>query len=438
MKSVLCLAAVGAALVGGAAASRTEAESTRASKSPVQPVLGISYRAEGRRAILAWFDPLTLEKLPGRKAPLGARLGSWAFSADRAVLAMASCDPPELRFVNARQMRVLGFLQLSRYPGCADSLTWLRPDRLLAVVSAAGQSELVVVDPIRRRTLVRTPLPSYPAAIGRTEDALVLVLATWGSFAPARIVVADAEGTVRGTTVDRVLEGNAADESAGIVSRSVRPGLAVDPEGRRAFLMPASGAIAEIDLRTLAVSYHELDAQSLFRRFLRWLTPAAQAKAMEGPVREARWLGDGMVAVSGTDWSIATDGRGEPVEADTPAGARLIDTRSWTSHLLSADASSVAVAPGVVIAHGGGWDLRANRNRGPGVLAFGLDGRELWRLHAGEYRWIDQAGSVGYVHDPTKRVEIVDLETGLVLGAITGARLPETWPELLAAESSGW
>ena len=446
MRSAL-LAALVLALLSAAAAPRvhaTASEPARAGKSPFAPVLGIYFRSkEPYGGTLAWFQPLTLRKLPGRKAPLRDYFGSWAFSADRAVLASARCDgqggdPPGIRFVNARTMRVLGDLPLSSSDGCADALTWLRPDRLLAVVNAGSESEVVVVDPLARRVLRREPLPSYRLASARTSDELVLMLTTWGAFAPTRVAVVDADGAVRTVAVDRVLEGTVVDEqSQDYRSRTMQPGLAVDPEGRRAFLIPASGSIAEIDLETLAVCYHDLNRPSLVERFYRWLFPDAEAKAMEGPVREARWLGDGVIAVSGMDYSIAA-GTQDGLEEATPAGLKLIDTRSWTSRMLSGTASSFVVAPGIVIAHGGGWDAQRKRSYGPGLLAFGLDGAERWRLHPGKARWIEPAGSIGYLHAVEGRAEVVDLETGRVLGTLRRNERRDPWPRLLAAQASDW
>ncbi len=436
----LPLVAVAAAFAVVSAVSHSDASGpARTAKTPLQPVLGISYRTFG--GALAWFEPGTLRMLPGRKAPLGGYLGNWAFSADRAVLAIASCDEgaevPAIRFVNARTMRVQGDLRLSQYRGCASSLTWLRPDRLLAVVTAAGYPDLVVVDPLARRVLRREPLPAEPWATARTQDELVLMLGTYGAFAPARVAVVDAEGTVRVATVERVLAGNVVDQSSDFPRiREISPGFAVDPAGRRAYLVPASGPVAEVDLETLAVTYHELDRPSLLTRVAHWLVPAAQAKALEGPVRTARWLGDGLIAVSGMDYSMVRISKGDEVEIGTPAGVSLIDTRSWTTHRLSGEASEFAVAPGRVIAQGGSWDSQDDRYIGPGLLAFGLDGRERWRLHAGEYRRIDPAGAVGYVYIAAGRAEVVDLATGVVLRTIQRNERRNPWPQLLAAQQS--
>jgi hypothetical protein len=435
--AVIALGAAGAAQQSGA----TPAEPARAAKVSPTPVLGILDQSSGGR--LAWFDPLTLRTLRGRKPPLGGHYGSWAFSADRATLAIASCGDRRsggIRFVNARAMRVLGDVELSRsFSDCTSSLTWLAPRRLLAVVQ--GGVSVVVVDPVARRVLRREALPASPWATGRTRDELVLLLENHGSFAPARVVVVAAEGLTRIVTVDRILAGTVVEEgSSEYRSRSIQPGLAVDPEGRRAFLVPHDGPVAEIDLRTLAVSYHELDRPSLLGRIVRWLTPAAQAKVLEGPMRQARWLGDDMIALSGLDYSVTANANGEPEPVAAPAGVVLIDTRSWRTRALDHEASGFAVGAGLVVAQGGRWDSGQERGHGPGLRAFGIDGRERWRLHPGEYRWLDPAGPVGYVQLSEISTEVVDLVSGSVLATVRWDAANPTieQPQLLAAQVSDW
>lgn len=440
------LAGVLLALLSGAAPLRlhaTAAEPARAAKS-FPPVLGVSYRSP--RGALAWFDPATLEALPGRKAPLAGHTGSWAFAADRGVLAIASCagdaEPrPGVRLVNARAMRVLGDVRLSPYRGCASALTWLRRDRLLGVVSggAGDEWQLVVVDPVARRVLRRSGLPASPMAVARTGEDLVLLLGSLDAFAPARLAVVDAEGRIRLMTLERIVAGTVSTrEGDAYRARTIQPGLAVDPDGRRAYLVPASGPLAEVDLESLAVSYHELDRPSPLGRLLRWLDPAAQAKVLEGPVREARWLGGGTIAVSGSDYSIVRTRAGEERVVAAPAGLSLIDTRSWTSRVLDREASGFATASGLVITQGGRWDSGEERGLGPGLRAFDLDGRERWRLHPGEYRWLDPAGPVGYVWLGEGSAEVVDLATGAVLQRLERDEYRNPFPQLLAAQSSSW
>lgn len=439
--SLIC--AVVIALVAAAAAQRsgaTPAEPARVAKAPT-PVLGISQAFPGGR--LAWFEPLTLRMLPGRKAPLGRHYGSWAFSADRATFAIASCgDPPSggIRFVNARAMRVLGDLELSRsFSDCTSSLAWLAPRRLLAVVQSGGH--VVAVDPVARRVVRRESLPAGPWAAGRTRDELVLLLGNHGSFAAARLAVVDADARIRIATVDRITAGTIEEgEGSEYRSRAIQPGLAVDPEGRRAFLVPHAGPVAEIDLRTLAVSYHELDRPSLLGRLLRWLTPAAQAKVLKGPIRNARWLGDGMIAVSGVDYSVSANAGGQPLMTAAPVGLSLVDTRSWTTRALDDEASGFAVGVGLVVAQGGRWDSGQERGYGPGLRAFDLDGRERWRHRPGELLWMDPAGPLGYIQFRDLRTEVVDLVSGSVLATVRWDAGNPTiqQPQLLAAQVSDW
>ena len=438
----LPLVVVLVALVGAVGSPRSAAiETTTARPAKASPILGISYGSPS--GTLAWFEPMTLEMLPGRKARLGGHFGSWAFSSGRRFLALGSREgpgarTPGIRFVDAHRMRVQGDLPLSPHRrGCASALTWLQPERLLAVVSTgyASASEVVVIDPRTRRVLRRSPLPASPSGVGRSSEELILLFSSVGEFVPVRLAVVDSEGTVRLRAVERILAGTVVDPTGTEYrTRTIQPGLAVDPDGRRAFVVPASGPVAEVDLVTLDVSYHELDRPSPLGRLLRWLTPAAQAKVMEGPVREARWLGDGMLAVSGSDYSVEAGTSGAEGMLQAPAGVRLIDTRSWSSRLLDPEASGFAVGAGLVVAQGGRWDYREERGYGPGLRAFGLDGKEHWRLHAGEYRWLETAGPVGYVHLGGDMADVVDLAAGAVVSRV----VRDPFAHLLAGQSSSW
>lgn len=448
--AALLAGALAVALTAGSAVAPSQARPTSTAKSPVSAVLGISYKTKG--GTLAWFDPLTLQTLRGRKVPLQGHTGSWAFSADRLLLAIGNCDErafPSIRFVNARSMRAVGDLRMSPGGDCVSALTWLRPRRLLAVVSSMNSSDtaIVVVDPVARRVVRRTQIASsddetvWSGSVA-TRDELVLLLGTYDSFVPARLAVVDPEGNVRVVTVERVLVGTVFDEESedDRRARTIYPGFAGDPESRRAFLVPASGALAEVDLQTLSVSYRELERPSLLRRFLRWLEPAAEAKAIEGPMREARWLGEGMLAVSGTDYAIQRDAKGDETVVGTPMGVTLVDTRSWRARMLSPGSSGFAVAPGLVIAQGGRWDAEAQRTVGPGILAFGLDGLERWRLSQPAGGELAPAGDLGLGHLWLRenRTQVVDLATGSALRTIKRDERQNPWPRLLAAQSSDW
>lgn len=450
LTAVLLAAALAIALTAGSAAAPSYARPASTAKSPVSAVLGISYKTKG--GTLAWFDSLTLRTLRGRKVPLAGHTGSWALSADRSLLAIGNCDGRDvasIRFVNARSMRAVGDLRLSPGGDCVSALTWLRPRRLLAVVHSMNSRDtaVVVVDPVARRILRRTQIASsddetvWSGSVA-TKNELVLLLGTYDSFVPARLAVVDPEGNVRVVTVERVLLGTVFDDESedDRRARTIYPGFAVDPESRRAFLVPPSGALAEVDLQKLSVSYHELEHPSLLRRFLRWLDPAAEAKGIDGPIRDARWLGQGMLAVSGTDYAMQRDAQGNEIEIGTPAGVTLIDTRSWRATMLSPRSSGFAVAPGLVIAQGGRWDPGQQRMVGPGILAFGFDGRERWRLPQPAGEGLDSAGALGlgYVWLGQGRKQVVDLATGRPLRTLRRNEQLNPWPRLLAAQSSDW
>jgi hypothetical protein len=442
---IALVATLGVALVA-AATSRSDARPARVAKTDPPATLGVAYGGDNvfaPRATLAWFDPMTLKMLPGRKVALGGHVGSWAFSSDRSALAVASCAEESgavtgIRFVNARVMRPLGDLSLGQYR-CVDSLTWLAPRRLLAVARTSGDARVLVVDPVVRRVLRQVSLPGDPWATAHSRDALVLLFGGTESFTSAQLKVVDAEGNTKSVSVDRVLVGNVT-ENGGSNEYGVRivsPGLAVDPEGR-AFLVPATGPVADIDVATLTVSYHDLQHPSLLRRLFDWLTPAAAAKSVEGEQREAAWAGEGKIVVSGSSYTTVHDAKGAPTTVATPAGTTLIDTQTWRVQKLSEGTSGFAVSNGVVIAEGGTWSEAGQRSIGPGLEAFGLDGRKLWQLHPGEARWIDPAGAVGYVPVGQEREEVVDLVLGEVVANLTRNPQQRQWPTLLARQSSSW
>ena len=81
-----------------------------------------------------------------------------------------------------------------------------------------------------------------------------------------------------------------------------------------------------VDLRTLAVS----DPGPL----------RTLAKASSGSERSARWLGNGLLAVSGLD---------RDATSTKPAGLRLVDVRDRTSRTIDPTATSFTVAGGVLL-----------------------------------------------------------------------------------------
>jgi hypothetical protein len=235
-------------------------------------------------------------------------------------------------------------------------MLWPAPRRLLVVTD-----EVVSIDPVRGTVRARAPLPVGEQLVGiaRADDRIVLLGASAGL---ARVVVVDAQGFVRSVQLE--LPAGFQPRTAGFA----RPGLALDSAGARAFVVPASGPVAEVFLDTMAVEYRELrESVSLLGRLAGWLQPAAKAKEFHpSAARTAVWLDDGTLAVAGTT-TTTSGGR------STPTGLALVDTRTWSRRLLDPDISNVARSQGRLIAMG----PRA------GMRVFDLGGRALYRRFDG-------------------------------------------------------
>ena len=204
---------------------------------------------------------------------------------------------------------------------------------------------------------------------------------------PSRLALAGPEGRVRYANLDRIQSGNRAEggrEPARFIVHEWNPGLAVDPQGVRAFVVQSAAPIAEVDLRTLSVRYHSLSQPiSLLGRLHDWLEPKAEAKAQEGPTRQALWLGNGLLAVTGNDGHATIAGAGEQ-EWATAAGLKLIDTRSWSIRTLDRSSTRATIVAGTLLASGLIWDSRTQRFQGAGLTGYSLDGTRRYHLYGDE------------------------------------------------------
>ena len=392
----VALAAVIAALALMPAAS---------AKGP-QPVLGIDWTTPASPR-LAWFDPASLAKMPGRKVQLAGHTWPWAFSPDRSRLAIAGREnAKQLRFVNARTMRVLGQVPL-RYAGDIDYVNWVSADHVLAYVQGYFDGTIALVDAASRRIERVTPLSDRVAYGGaRFGGGIALLLGKYAGVSPAAVAVVDADGGVRVVTLDRISIGTTQPGPDGQFETR-RPGFAVDPVGRRAFVVDADFTVAAIDLDTLAVTYH---AASL----------RATSKLLRGPQRQAAWLGNALLAVSGVDYG------GD--ETGTAVGLRLIDTNTWTRRLVDSNVASFEVGDGILA--GTGPEQDASRHYDvygfDGRFRFGMDVARLQRLSVqGGYAYLCTMGGTA--------LRVLDARSGSGLGALRRSACPT----LLYGQSSG-
>jgi hypothetical protein len=224
------------------------------------------------------------------------------------------------------------------------------PNRVLAV--AHSPLQVVLIDTKARRIIERTPLEGVWLSSARAGDRMI-VLTGRTSDRSERLVVADTRGGVRSIDVETP---RATD-------------VVVEPSGRRAYLV-SGGIVADIDLDTLAVAYHELrEPVSLFRRALAWLVPAAEAKEFHREYRRTLWVGGGLIASFGSD--VTYEGRRF---SSVPVGLRLIDTRNWTVRMVDEQVSSALLAGDVLLATG---DTEI------GLVAYEFNGTKRFQLFQG-------------------------------------------------------
>jgi hypothetical protein len=385
------------------------------------PLLGM---VQGAALELARIDPQTLQPVAGPRVVVGSggcasRNGGeacwtvppWTFSPDGTLLAVArnaGAGTPSLRIVDVAGMRVTDDVPVSG--GVVGGLVWLRRARLLALQErcCSEAQRLLVVDLSSRRVVARRSLGGSVEQIGSTRDALVVLVAPAHSIGAARLAVVTPRGAVRVVRLKGVLAGTKLVSASPYRARVHRPGLALNPDGATAFVVDEA-TVAKIDLRSLAVSYHT------FSR-----SPAAHVKVFDGPTRVARWVGGGIIAVSGID------GLGTSIR---PFGLDLLDTRSWTAKTIDPGATGFVLTGESLLATGSSV----------GLSAYDLNGKKRFQLFDGQSAWVSQVyGGVAYVGiagaDAARRpLQAVDLTAGRVVG-----ERADPLPWLVLATASGW
>jgi hypothetical protein len=405
-----------AAVLALGIASPTDSSSgrTHASKRSTT-VLAVSYAGRGSAQLLR-LDRRTLAPVVrGRRVGLGENPGAWALSPDGKRLAIGSERALGLRIVDLRRMRKIADVQTRN--GLILVAAWLAPNRIVGV----EETGLFVVDPVERRLLRSESLGGYPIGAARVGNALVLLVSPVDEIGTARLAVVDADGNVRSVALDRILAGSRipVGEPDAPIGEAWRPGLAVDAVGGRAFVVGGGAPIAEVDLATLAVRYHDLARPaSLLGRLRNWLEPEAQAKGpVAGSWRTARWLGGDKLAFTGEDGRAVGGGNVDV----TAAGLTLVNTSSWSAETLEDRANGIAFAAGTLMATRQGFEV----GRGIGLLGFDRDGSRRFHL-LGDVRLaiVGMLDDRVFVDDESK-VRAADLRRGRLV------RAPREVPQLV-------
>ncbi|MGB2952538.1 MAG: hypothetical protein WBB74_03990 [Gaiellaceae bacterium] len=442
---LLGCAAVITAVVATSSSGRAFAPFPAALPAKSAPLLGLLYRGNGQSDwtnVLARLNSRSLRPLHGPRIAVG-QAGAWSFSPDRSLLALTShrqrgdeLPHATMRIVDVGGMRVAGRMSLGR--GYVWTLAWLRPDRLLALRERCcpAKADVLVLDPGALKPVGGHTFANDVVAYGRLPDGLVLLLAPSGAIGPARIAVVDADGNVRLAELDGILAGRESppqdSDTTSLLHESL-PGLAVDPVGRHAYVVSAGGTVADVALESLAVAYHSLSQPvSLLGRLRSFLEPQAEAKGEEGPARHAEWLGNGVLAVAGSDGHFYTDANGSGQFRSTASGLALIDTRTWAARTIAAGADSFTRAGDELLVTGVSSDSETRTYKGIGLAAYGPDGSQRFHAFGAKIVFVGRVWrGRAYVYLPgTNMPAVVDIGTGRLLGF-----MKRQLPELLLDDS---
>lgn len=401
--------------------------------APAAPVphLGIvsSYRGHGVwRTSLVRIDSRTLQVQPGRQLPLSG-FDTWSLSRDGSRLAFADVDisagcgpcPPTVGIVDTKQLRKLGHMQLAP-SGEVRATAWLPNGTFVAVVQiyVPFRTEVVTLDGSGKKVLERQTFPGQLLRIARTRGGVVVLLTPGGydqTLGPARLLIVEPNGRAHVVVVPGIDAGyqQPSNNRGPVLQRE--PGLTVDFVGRRAFVIADDGQIAEVVLRTGAVSSHAVTRRVSFLGRLRaWLEPVAEAKLpREGSTRIARWLGSGMIAVSGGEYA-AVEGARRALSRFTPAGLEVIDTRNWSARKLGARTDSFWHVGGLLLAAATisrGYELDVPA-RPTGLIAYGAGGRERFRLYPGQRVRVVYANRWRAFVSNERGIDVIDLRSGRI------------------------
>jgi len=402
-----------------------------AARSASGPLLGLTPAFQTLtqdQEMLARIDPSRLRAL-GRPRTVVVNLTAWSYSPGRDAVALGI--DPSGDGTGVARLRVLDVASLktrkrfSVGAGSVAAIAWVGPDRALVVVSRCcsdASLDLVVADPFAGKVLSRARFAGDLVRAVPAGDGLAVLVAPTNAIGVARLLVLDATGRVQAVPLTRIEAGwlRTGPDDAGempVVAQNV-PGLAADGTGTRAYVVSGSGLTAEVDLRSLAVGYHTpVQPASLLGRASEFLQPVAEAKGVDGPSRDARWVG-GVLVVTGTNEQGYSDAHGNRQFRSSPSGLQLIDTSTWAARMLDPGATRAVIAGDSLLATGESWGTESAVQSGMGLSAYGFDGRLRFHDFGSQAAYVILAiGGRAFVSPAIRSVtRIVDVASGRIVG----------------------
>jgi hypothetical protein len=159
-------------------------------------------------------------------------------------------------------------------------------------------------------------------------------------------------------------------------------------------------------------------------------TLAHTEKTLSGPTRRATWLGNGLLAITGSNGHAWLDANHNYHETSAPAGLTILDTRTWTTRVIDSGTSTVTFANGLLLASGEQWDTTTNTSatkaNGNGLTAYTVTGSTVFHVlgtspvpstlavNGLAYAWQYPPSGKGKV-----TTSVIDLTTGSVLRTLS-------------------
>ena len=339
-------------------------------------------------AVISRRDPRTLAQL-GRAVPLGEWEHVAGLSPDGSLLALASLNarPISIRLLDTRRMRWLATVEVPYW----SAARWMAAHTLLVLGERPDGLRGVLVDAEHGRVVRRLRLPGHlqerltePTPAGM---AMLLDPPGYRPQEPALLAVIRPSGAVRVAEISRIVSGH--------VERSRRPAVIADPSSSHAYVLGGlDEPIADVDLRTMKVTYHALRGAP---------RPLPDTLGVE---RFGAWLAPGRIALGGWDDS-KTDTR--------RLGVAIVDTRAWRLTQVDADADFF----------GRSGDLLLALHMDGSLGVFGLDGRRRFSVTAPVFLIGTVASNGRYVY--AYNVAPGSKGSALVVDAGRGGAL--SWPD---------
>jgi hypothetical protein len=351
-----------------------------AAAAPDAPLLGIVF--DGGRGHLARLDPETLRPLQTSRFLTNGYAVGPVLSPDGTKVALGSTSFLGARIVDIETVASEADLRATGESGTHVAATaWPAPNRLLLTATRCcpAAAVLATLDPSAKSIVKVRALRGTPVAAARTKTGLAILLAPPAGIGAARLALFDAD---RVRVVNLAVRAGRelprqAHPSGMTIGKQLIPALAVDAAGGHAYVLTGSDAAVEIDLASGRARSHTLARRTL-------------AKALSGPRLDAVWLGNGLVALTGTIDEV--DVHGNTVDYHpAAAGLTLVDVRAWKARVVDRDATTVTVAGDTLL-------TRGYAQRPPtSIRAFDLAGRARFELDADPNDWLQAAGNRLYV-----------------------------------------